>query len=213
MINPLHARMQEAVAAARIVLDLQRERDAYREALRLITQAQPGIVAVLRKHGVVFDGPLGNDPTNFQHVAFSIYTTLCEVDSIARNALACTEKDGDVTELDRIEYALSETFTEQEDWEEARYFALEALAALRARLLKAAASGETQFARFYDAVDKAEKVDTNAGDSAVSVVLWSWSENRAALACSGARDCQAAVHLHGCLSDTGRCDEPGEHVV
>jgi hypothetical protein len=43
---------------------------------------------------------------------------------------------------------------------------------------------ERRFVVFYDAVDKAEKVDTNAGDSAVSVILWSWSEDRAALASS-----------------------------
>lgn len=34
------------------------------------------------------------------------------------------------------------------------------------------------FRALYDAVDKAEKVDTNAGDSAVSVVLWSYAPDR-----------------------------------
>lgn len=61
---------------------------AAREALARIAEQQPRTLEKLRAHGVVFDGPLGADPKNFQHVAFSIYTDLCEVDSIARTALA-----------------------------------------------------------------------------------------------------------------------------
>lgn len=49
--------------------------------------AQPAMLETLRINGVVFDGPLGNDPKNWQHVAFSIYTALCEVDMWARQAL------------------------------------------------------------------------------------------------------------------------------
>ncbi len=37
-----------------------------------------------------------------------------------------------MTDHDPIEYALTETFTEREDWDEARHFALEAFAVLRA---------------------------------------------------------------------------------
>ncbi len=96
MSDPVHVRMQEeAVAAALTTLDLQRERDAYRQALREIEKLQPEMLAILRKHGVVFDGPLGADPTNFQHVAFSIYTALCEAYAIARAALASSEGEGD----------------------------------------------------------------------------------------------------------------------
>lgn len=29
---------------------------------------------------------------------------------------------------------------------------------------------------FYDAVDKAQRIDNTGGDSAVSVALWSWAE-------------------------------------
>jgi hypothetical protein len=36
----------------------------------------------------VFDEAPGNDPKNWQHVAFSAYTDLCEAESIARAALA-----------------------------------------------------------------------------------------------------------------------------
>ncbi len=63
-------------------------------ALEEIAEQQPKLLEVLRKHGVVFDGPLGNDPKNFQHVAFSIYTVVCEIDSIARAALAAFEEGG-----------------------------------------------------------------------------------------------------------------------
>jgi hypothetical protein len=29
--------------------------------------------------------------------------------------------------------------------------------------------------------------------------------------CSGASDCRAAVHIHGCYADKGNCSEPSEH--
>jgi hypothetical protein len=60
----------------------------FKEALEKIAQAQPRVLRWLELNGIVFDGPLGADPTNWQHVAFSIYTDLCEVDTIARQALA-----------------------------------------------------------------------------------------------------------------------------
>ncbi len=57
------------------------------EALDRIAEQQPKTLENLRSHGVVFD-EIGADPTNWQHVAFTIYTDLCEIDMIARNALA-----------------------------------------------------------------------------------------------------------------------------
>lgn len=56
-------------------------------ALREIAAQQQKTLAWLEANGIVFDGPLGTDPKNWQHVAFSIYTDLCEVDMIAHNAL------------------------------------------------------------------------------------------------------------------------------
>jgi hypothetical protein len=73
-------RMSEAAAA------LEAELEAARLALKQIKLIQPLTLKMLREHGVVFDGPLGADPKNFQHVAFSIYSNLCEMDSIARAA-------------------------------------------------------------------------------------------------------------------------------
>lgn len=63
------------------------ERDRLRDALDKIAAQQPKTLETLRKHGIVFDA-LGADPKNWQHVAFSIYNDLCEVDLIARAALA-----------------------------------------------------------------------------------------------------------------------------
>jgi lactam utilization protein B len=57
------------------------------DALRKIAELQPEMLETLRSHGVVFND-IGTDPQNWQHIAFSIYTTLCEADMIARRALA-----------------------------------------------------------------------------------------------------------------------------
>jgi len=60
---------------------------ALEAVLEKIAAQQPKVLEVLRSHGIVFR-ELGHDPTNFEHVAFSIYTYLCEVDCWAREALA-----------------------------------------------------------------------------------------------------------------------------
>ena len=31
--------------------------------------------------------------------------------------------------------------------------------------------------------------------------------------CSGSRECEAEVHIHGCFADEGNCDEPDEHLM
>ncbi len=68
------------------------ERDRARlEAIEAaVTEAatkQQKTLGWIRAHGIVFDGPLGTDPTNWQHIAFSIYSDLCEMDAILRAAL------------------------------------------------------------------------------------------------------------------------------
>ena len=76
---------------AAFVLEAERvraERDTYRAALEQIAKQQPKTIDWLRANGIVFDGPLGNDPDNWEQVAFAIYTDLCEADSIARAVLA-----------------------------------------------------------------------------------------------------------------------------
>lgn len=62
--------------------------EALAQALEQIAAQQQKTVGWMRANGIVFDGPLGTDPKNWQHVAFSVYTNLCEVDDLARAALA-----------------------------------------------------------------------------------------------------------------------------
>ncbi len=66
-----------------------------------------------------------------------------------------------MTDHDPIEYALTETFTEREDWDEASHFALEALAVLRAERDEARTALEaidlaerTRFANNYGPIEQ-----------------------------------------------------------
>jgi hypothetical protein len=83
-----------AVALAKESRRVAADRERLREALERIRAQQPMTLETLRRNGVVFDGPLGNDPGNWQHVAFTIYTDLCETESIARAALAAAGDTG-----------------------------------------------------------------------------------------------------------------------
>ena len=56
-------------------------------ALIVIAEQQQRTLGWLRENGIVFDGPLGRDPSNWQHVAFSLYNDICRVDNVARDAL------------------------------------------------------------------------------------------------------------------------------
>lgn len=58
-----------------------------KEALIKIGTQQQRTLGWLTQNKIVFDS-LGNDPSNWQHVAFSIYNDLCEVDAWAKEALA-----------------------------------------------------------------------------------------------------------------------------
>ena len=55
-------------------------------ALREIADQQPKTLEMIRANGFVFDS-IGAEPGNWQHLAFTIYTDLCEVDTLARAAL------------------------------------------------------------------------------------------------------------------------------
>jgi hypothetical protein len=61
--------------------------DRYEGTLRQIAETQQKALKVIESNGFVFDGPLGAEPGNWQHLAFSLYTDICEVDVWARNAL------------------------------------------------------------------------------------------------------------------------------
>ena len=63
---------------------------ALREALERTRAIQPATLERLRTEGVVFDRAPGPDKSwdDWQHIAFWIYTELCEIEQIAREALA-----------------------------------------------------------------------------------------------------------------------------
>jgi hypothetical protein len=58
-----------------------------RAALEAIAKLQPDALEMIKKNGFVFDS-IGAEPGNWQHLAFTLYTVICEADSIARGALA-----------------------------------------------------------------------------------------------------------------------------
>jgi ATPase subunit of ABC transporter with duplicated ATPase domains len=55
-------------------------------ALREIGAQQQKTLAVIESNGFVFDS-IGKEPGNWQHLAFTIYTDLCQVDTIAHQTL------------------------------------------------------------------------------------------------------------------------------
>jgi hypothetical protein len=61
--------------------------DTYEKALREIQAFQPRRLEAYREHGTVFDVAPAGDPTSWQEIAFWTYTDLCEIESIARDAL------------------------------------------------------------------------------------------------------------------------------
>jgi hypothetical protein len=69
------------------------ERDRYREALQKVAEVQPGVLAMLQRSEFVFVTPLGKPDADrtpaeqWEKLAFTLYSTICEVDSIARQAL------------------------------------------------------------------------------------------------------------------------------
>jgi len=58
----------------------------WKDALREITQKQPEALKMIQDNGFVFD-EIGAEPDNWQHLAFSLYNRICEIDVIARVAL------------------------------------------------------------------------------------------------------------------------------
>lgn len=76
--------LQDRAVAAESALE------AATETLRQIEQQQEQTLGWIKAHGIVFDGPLGTDPLNWENVAFSIYTDLVEACHHARSFLART---------------------------------------------------------------------------------------------------------------------------
>lgn len=47
---------------------------------------QPEALAMIQRNGFVFED-IGCEPGNWQHLAFTLYTTLCEAEWVARTTL------------------------------------------------------------------------------------------------------------------------------
>ena len=62
-------------------------------ALEVIATKQRESLQMIQRNGFVFDD-IGAEPGNWQHLAFTLYTTVCEVDAIARAALSEIEAYG-----------------------------------------------------------------------------------------------------------------------
>lgn len=67
--------------------DLRARVTSLEAAMEQVKAQQPDTLAMIRANGFVFDS-IGNEPGNWQHLAFTIYTDLCRVDTIAQSALA-----------------------------------------------------------------------------------------------------------------------------
>lgn len=70
--------MREPPDEARVFLHM--------EALTEISHKQGDALRMIMDNGFVFD-EIGSEPGNWQHLAFSLYNQLCEIDLIARSAL------------------------------------------------------------------------------------------------------------------------------
>jgi hypothetical protein len=79
MIGPIYSDAWRVPVLEKRIKELE-------EALAKIRQQQPKTLAMIRNEGFIFES-IGNERGNWQHLAFSIYTDLCEVDMIARQVL------------------------------------------------------------------------------------------------------------------------------
>lgn len=80
------AYMRQSAEQADEAIEWRRRAVTAETALERIAEQQPLTLAMIRHNGFVFDS-IGREPGNWQHLAFTIYTDLCEVDSIARTVL------------------------------------------------------------------------------------------------------------------------------
>jgi len=55
-------------------------------ALEKVAALQGQAMKVIRDNGFIFDD-IGTEKGNWQHLAFTLYCEICEIDTVARNAL------------------------------------------------------------------------------------------------------------------------------
>jgi chromosome segregation ATPase len=83
--------IDEAIETNRsLIAELREKDDLLLGSLRKIQGFQPAALATIERNGFVFED-IGGQPGNWQHLAFSLYTDLCEIETISRSAL---ENDG-----------------------------------------------------------------------------------------------------------------------
>jgi len=75
-----HAHVVEALSS------MDAELTERTEALAGIATKQSEALALIEQNGFIFMD-IGNEPGNWQHLAFTLYSMLCEIDVEARNAL------------------------------------------------------------------------------------------------------------------------------
>ena len=63
-----------------------RESSTLRHALDKVMDKQPEALRIIEENGFVFDD-IGKEPGNWKHLAFSLYTDICELSTIAHHAL------------------------------------------------------------------------------------------------------------------------------
>lgn len=70
----------------RVIRGLEEQFEFAREALGRIAMSQDRALRYIKDNGFVFDD-IGKEPGNWKHLAFSLYSDLCEVDTWAHAAL------------------------------------------------------------------------------------------------------------------------------
>jgi hypothetical protein len=91
-VNAIHGdAFRQADGDREVALSILAQRIEHLEtALRRAREFQPHRVEWFRVNGIVFDRAPNGDVTDWQNIAFHIYTDLCEVEAIARAALGET---------------------------------------------------------------------------------------------------------------------------
>jgi hypothetical protein len=75
----------------RRALEAESQNQALQEALVRCCEIQPKVLTMLRREGFKFETPL-HLSEGWEKLAFTLYATVCEADSIARNALSPTQE-------------------------------------------------------------------------------------------------------------------------
>ncbi len=73
---------------------LRAEMAPLREAAQAVVRLQEETVATFRNRGIKFTD-IGADPENWQHVAFTVYTNLCEAAALARDAIPSVDSESE----------------------------------------------------------------------------------------------------------------------